>query len=383
MGLLWRRRGELHPDQIRAIEGLQVNGRYLIVGPPGSGKTSILLHRGQYLRLPPHGLTNVRLVTFTRTLAEFICVNGDDRFPPELMQTVRCFVDDAIKAHGACPPDIDCKNLAEKNRIRAEFALNVITKSGIRVKFDALLIDEIQDLSPEELRLFSVLSDRLMVVGDSRQRVFDTAGSLDCAKNELGCIEYQLTHHYRISEQICRVADAILVQGEYSLAQFCHYRGPEPTQPVAHPGLSREQQVERLKDALDVQIDTYNADDDLIGVVAWRKSDCEFIFSQLEEDPRFRGRAKVYHSDVDDRSFDPEHTICVTTIQSCKGLEFRALHWLFVDENGGLLTRERAYTAVTRAKTSLALYHRDRLPHALAGAFAPAVDRGLFEDDDE
>src|ERR1043165_7072432 len=79
MSLLWRRRRELHPDQIRAIEGLSVDGRYLLLGPPGSGKTSILLHRGQYLRLPPHNMSNVRLVTFTRTLREFIAVSGDDR----------------------------------------------------------------------------------------------------------------------------------------------------------------------------------------------------------------------------------------------------------------------------------------------------------------
>ncbi|MBM0204453.1 ATP-binding domain-containing protein [Micromonospora sp. STR1s_5] len=70
------------------------------------------------------------------------------------------------------------------------------------------------------------------------------------------------------------------------------------------------------------------------------------------------------------------------TLQSCKGLEFRAVHWLFADEDSYHINPTRAYTAVTRAKSSLAVYHDRPLPAFLAGALPAASARGLFDDDE-
>jgi DNA helicase IV len=379
MSLLWRRRSDLHPDQIRAIEGLTIDGKYLLVGPPGSGKTSILLHRGQYLRLPPHNLTNVRLVTFARTLREFIAVNGDERFPPNLIQTVHGFVDDLFGVYASPKPKFpDGTTLSEKNRLRAIEATNLIEQQGRKLFFDALLIDEVQDLSAEEVGLFQRLSDRHMMVGDSRQRLFDPLGGLDAA--EQGAELITLRHHFRISLEICRVADAILRQDDYGLAEYSHYQGPPPSLPISLGKLTRAQQLERLIQALDLQLDTYNDPSDFIGVVASRTELCDSIFDALSS-TKFAPMVRVYHSGIEGRTFDPGCRVCVTTIQSCKGLEFRALHWLFADEDAHHMTREKAYTVVTRAKSSLTVYHQSNLPACLAGAFPPPP-QPLFEDDE-
>lgn len=282
MSLLWRRRRELHPDQVRAIDGLSVDGKYLLVGPPGSGKTSILLHRGQYLRLPPHNLTNIRLITFARTLREFIAVNGDDRFPPELITTVREFLAQIFQAyHERMPEFDDGLSFVEQNRQRALAAASLIRERGKKVRLDALLVDEVQDLSKEEVELFGSLSERIMFVGDLRQRLFDAAGGMD------GCLsmnpkEIELRHHFRISQDICNVADSILIPGDFRLSDYCHYQGPTPSAPLTLGNLSREAQIDALKQSLDLQVDTYNDPGDLIGVITWKKDDCEWIFDELQ-----------------------------------------------------------------------------------------------------
>lgn len=378
MSLLWRRRRDLHPDQINAIEGLHPSGKYMLIGPPGSGKTSILLHRGQYLRLPPHQLANTKLITFTRTLREFISLSGDNRFPAELITTMRSFVDQFFTAYGVNAPSIT-GDLVEVNRQRAAAAIDLLEHHGRLVSYDALLIDEIQDLSFEELDFLNRLTDRLMLVGDDRQRVYEGGTTLELA----GAIcdrRIDLRHHFRISHDICSMADRILVQGDYSLSQYCHYDGPTPTPPHAVGPHSRRAQIEALIASLDIQLDTYNEPGDLIGIVVRRRADCDEVFEALEQVRKLAGKSQVFHSGVSDRHFSDDCRICVTTIQSCKGLEFRALHWLFAEDDA-YLTRQKAYTVVTRAKTSLAVYYDHALPGILAGAFPPAA-QGLFDDDE-
>lgn len=378
MSLLWRRRRDLHPDQVNAIEGLPATGKYLLLGPPGSGKTSILLHRGQYLRLPPHQLANVILVTFSRTLREFISLSGDDRFPPELIVTQRTLVDALFKAYGEQPPTAG-EDLPEQNRIRAAAANELIASRGRLVSYDAILVDEIQDLCEEELRLLSSLSDRVMLVGDIRQQVYRSTDVLPVV-SELCDSTIELRHHFRISQEICLVADRILQNNDFSLAEYAHYVGPTPTRPSVVGPLSPEAQVAALAETLDLQLDTYNEPSDLLGVVVGRTDECDDILERLNAIPKLRGRCGVFHAGVAHRHFDENCKICITTVQSCKGLEFRALHWLFADATP-YLTRQKAYTVVTRAKSSLTVYRQGTLPPILSGAIPPAPQR-LFEDDD-
>ena len=69
-----------------------------------------------------------------------------------------------------------------------------------------------------------------------------------------------------------------------------------------------------------------------------------------------------------DPAIAPDRPICILTVKGCKGLEFRTVHWLFSDDLSHRHENEDYYTVITRAKTSLDIYHTARLPEVLARA---------------
>ena len=71
----WVSEEQLKGEQ-KAIVTLPIANSHLILGPPGSGKTNLLLLRANYLHLAGH--TNLAIVVFTRTLQEFIVAGGHE-----------------------------------------------------------------------------------------------------------------------------------------------------------------------------------------------------------------------------------------------------------------------------------------------------------------
>lgn len=82
--------------------------------------------------------------------------------------------------------------------------------------FDAVIVDEVQDLGLPELRLLAALAgegaDRLMIVGDGGQRIYAAKHSLKSLGIDVRGRSYVLRINYRTTEQIRRFADALLGQ---------------------------------------------------------------------------------------------------------------------------------------------------------------------------
>lgn len=88
--------------------------------------------------------------------------------------------------------------------------------------FDAVIVDEVQDLGSQELRLVAALSsvdadakqDRLMLVGDGGQRIYASKFSLRSLGIDVRGRSHVLRLNYRTTEQIRRFADQLLA-GQY------------------------------------------------------------------------------------------------------------------------------------------------------------------------
>lgn len=88
MSLWWARREQLDACQVDLIENLPLRQNHLVLGPPGSGKTNVLLRRAQFVRT--QGMPSVQVLSVTRPLTEFMktgCydANGREIFPPTLI----------------------------------------------------------------------------------------------------------------------------------------------------------------------------------------------------------------------------------------------------------------------------------------------------------
>ena len=382
MSLWWVRREQLDQHQIELIEKLPLRESFLILGPPGSGKTNVLVRRAQFVR--GQGMPNILLLTFTRPLTEFIktgCFDAQGReiFPQDCVVTLESWLRSLYSQHGkALPPDPGDGNLLKRKKQLAAGARDFRAQKRIP-PYDALFVDEAQDLVAEEVELISQWSPVLFFVGDDRQRIYGHTRGLEAVRRIVPAShERVLPWHYRIAPEICRVADRILVaHGGESLASTQHYDGPLPATAKRQPRpLSRDKQLEKAAGKLKEQVRVY-ADlikqGDRLGVIVARRKDRETVFNCLEEDAALVGKSKIIRArDADDVDYDPsldeDAPICILTVKGCKGLEFRAVHWLFCDELRSFHNEEHYYTVVTRAKTSLDVYHTRVLPQVLARA---------------
>jgi superfamily I DNA/RNA helicase len=384
MSLWWAKREQLDKHQVELIEDLPLHGNHLVLGPPGSGKTNILLRRAQFVRLQQ--MPNIMVLTYTRALTEFLktgCADAEGReiFPRSLISTMESWIRRLYTLHDTeLPPDQDNQSL--RKAALAAGALKFAQRNRIPT-YDCLFVDEAQDLMTEEIALLESFSSNLFFVGDDRQKIYSYKGGLDAIRAlKAKPMEHTLPFHYRLVEEICQMADRIqTTHNGKSLASTCHYDGPRPGRIQAHGPLTKAEQMNsavlRLRDQIRVYAD-FIQQGDRIGVIVPRTADRELVMSYFERDSAMSGKSQIIRArsgEASDRNynptFDPNRPISIMTVQACKGLEFRAVHWLFCEELSSVFHSEHYYTAITRTKTSLDMYYSSTLPQELARAYSP------------
>ncbi len=93
-------------------------------------------------------------------------------------------------------------------------AVELLDSGQVESPYDGVVVDEVQDLQSQELRLLARLAgegtDRLMLVGDAGQRIYAGATSLSALGIQTRGRSYVLRINYRTTEQIRRFADRVL-----------------------------------------------------------------------------------------------------------------------------------------------------------------------------
>ena len=334
-------------------------------------------------------MPNIVVLAFTRSLVEFMktgCYNAQGReiFPESCITTIESWIRGLYRQHNTELPEDKGAGLNQWKRTLSTEAMALKAENHLP-EYDALFIDEAQDLLSEEVELLKQWSPVLFFVGDSRQKIFDESEGLEAVRKIDSLQEHTLSFHYRLAPEICQVADRILnSQGANSLQETQHYVGPEPGTVNVHGPLPREAQIDLAIQKLKNQVRVYAdliAEGDKLAIVVARKEDREEIFDHLENAPDLKGKSQVIRAREDsdddhDPAFVPETPICILTVKGCKGLEFRSVHWLFCEDLSWSHTPEVYYTVVTRAKTSLDLYYTNqgKLPQVLARAYSQPVD---------
>lgn len=119
-------------------------------------------------------------------------------------------------------------------------AREALEQGRIQSPYDAVVVDEVQDLKPQDLRLAAALTaatpGNLTLIGDTGQRIYPGGFSLRSLGIDVRGRSHVLKLNYRTSEQIRRAADRILAadtddmdEGKESRATRSVFAGPEPT----------------------------------------------------------------------------------------------------------------------------------------------------------
>lgn len=195
-----------------------------------------------------------------------------------------------------------------------------ITNGVIPPQYASIIIDEAQDLSSVKLRALSLLaygkSNNLMILSDQNQRVFRMSSWRASAKIDIVGRTQYLSLNYRTTKQIREYADLQFIETQMVKDHIREYKsllsGPEPQ--IQEFGTNKAQYdylINLLKNLLtrsdlqlhDICIITPSESDRLAGILEYE--DLPFVILRKNTIPGDR------------------EGICISSLQGCKGLEFR------------------------------------------------------------
>lgn len=250
----------LHDSQLtreqRSIVELRPDHHHLVMGPPGSGKTQVLLHRARWLRqtykTPPDGFcvlvyTNV-LTYFLQHSLEFLGIPKEnvrtyDDWCAELWdQFVR-------KPRPRTVPDKRGKSYIDFPAVRVG-VLQTIAGLGTgqpKPNLDFVMVDEGQDLDATAYGILRLATKHLTVFADARQQIFEGGASVQEMQRHLGLAGQtaSLLPAYRNSPDIAKLASYF-----GNAYEGINYLALERQKPCLYVASDWDDEIDHLADVL-------------------------------------------------------------------------------------------------------------------------------------
>lgn len=344
-------------EQQKRIPSLRPDGNFLISGPPGSGKTNLLLLRAKFLTLA--GKPNIKVVLFTRALREFIASGAENySIQKQHVTTSHSFWSNLLYEYDVRRPEED--TFEKQRNALVEGVAKLVRKRGLFGLYESILLDEAHDFLPEEIELFSELGRTVFAVADRRQKIY--TGEAPFSVLEKVTDEHiELIHHYRNGYNICVFADHVGKDRQQfdQISDSSNYNeARQPSTVTPHRCENLDSEIELMITKLNDQLKAYPRD--VVGIISPSREAIESVWQRIERS-EFREIASYQGADHI-LSFEESKRIFISTLHAAKGLECRALHLIGCGNfRGRPLPRSLVFTAVTRAKTSLDLYYSSPL----------------------
>lgn len=221
MGIRLPNWGELSRDEQIPILNLPTDKNYVVVGPPGSGKTILALHRAA--RLKKEG-RQVLLLTYNRPLCLYLqealeVLDLEEYAAQTFHSWLSRFFRDVVKAK---PPTVD------GNNYKYDWEEVERLTRGMPAMIDHLIIDETQDFPVKLLKLLARLSKSATVFTDPQQAIFENTLASDLTAIFKTPNPYMLTRNFRNSIQIENAARCFAPEDALDIPSGAEREGEKP-----------------------------------------------------------------------------------------------------------------------------------------------------------
>lgn len=341
---------DLTPEQQDIVQ-LPVNQHRVVTGPPGSGKTQVMLHRAKYLAEYFANTQRYQVFLYTKVLKSYI-QSGllDLNLPVDRVTTLDAWCyQKHVQEIGAVPQTGGKPNFSALRSNVLEYLNDTYVQ---RYRF--VVVDEGQDLSRTSYEILNKIAEHVTVFADEQQQIYDEGASNSGIYEALGIPHSNraFLHAYRNSPAVARLVsyfiDSADKRRQYLAMQ--HDRALGRDIPLLYIAPTFEAEMDRLARIIEQRV----LQNQRVGIIVMQNRLAHGYAQGLAE----RG-VKVEVLDQGfgiEREFDFQNNVPkIVSIYNCKGLTFDVVlmphlrSGAFPKHADNYMRRRLLFVAVSRA----------------------------------